>query len=413
MPLKTEILDKVLKNFFDAKDISELEKIFSGEISSKKSRTQLSASHRKQLKANTVSKHHPSQIYLLITFAKKKLSKFKLAELLVYIGEVLIAQGEFNLALEVYSHVLKIAKTEPELENLQAYSLLALGDASSRQAQWNESVAFINRAKKIFEKGKDYKGCARCENLLGTIYGDKSNIKKTRFHFEKSLSYLNPKRDISLIGMVEINLGIINSIQGNQDDALAYYKRALTKFEQLNNSQRIAEIRNNLGMLFINKGDYNSAISEFDFSITAALKAGFLQTTLAVSYLNKAYIFSQLKDLKLASAFAEKSMEVSYKINDKLSIADLYKIKGIIERERKNYKLAENFFLTSLRINKEFDNAMNQAETYFEMGLLYQATGNKPGAVSSLKKSHRYYTNINNAEMAAKMKSFVKQVEHK
>ncbi len=52
----------------------------------------------------------------------------------------------------------------------------------------------------------------------------------------------------------------------------------------------------------------------------------------------------------LANAFADKSMEVAHKINDKLTIAEVYKIKGIIQRTVKNFILAENYFETSLRL---------------------------------------------------------------
>ncbi len=408
MPLKTEILDKVLKNFLNAEEISELDKIFSRNVSEKKEKIPLTEPNIKQIDVEaTSSKQRPSQIDLLIAFTKNRISKFKLAELLVYTGEVLISQGEFDLAYEVYSNVLEIASTEPDLENLQAYSLLALGDVSSRQAHWKDSIIYIRRAKNIFEREKDYKGCARCENLLGTIYGDKSDIKKTRFHLEKSLSYLNPKKDLSLVGIVEINLGIIESVQGNQNAALTYYKRALVKFEQIKDYRRIGELRNNLGMFFINKGDHNSALKEFDISISIYPRAKFLPT-LAISYLSKAYIYTKLKDYQLANAFAEKSMDICLKINDRISIAELYKTKGIIEREQKNYKVAKNYFLASLKINKELDNLMNQAETYFEMGLLYQDQGNKSAAINSWEKSLRYYIKINNAKMAAKIKALIK-----
>ena len=66
---------------------------------------------------------------------------------------------------------------------------------------------------------KDNRGIAVCENFMGTIYGERGNIKKAKDHFEMSLSLLNPAKDKSLFGMLEINLGIINNIQGNYDEA--------------------------------------------------------------------------------------------------------------------------------------------------------------------------------------------------
>jgi len=93
---------------------------------------------------------------------------------------------------------------------------------------------------------------------------------------------------------------------------------------------------------------------------------------MCISCANKAYIYCKIKDYVMANAFALKAMEIAYKINDRLSIADIYKIKGIIEKNKKNYTLSENYFNTSLRINNELENILNQAETLFEMGLLYK-----------------------------------------
>ena len=70
--------------------------------------------------------------------------------------------------------------------------------------------------------------------------------------------------------------------------------------------------------------------------------------TLGLSYLSKAYIYTLLHDYQLASAFADKAMEVCNRLNDRLSIADIYKIKGIVERSLKNYSAAENYLLCRL-----------------------------------------------------------------
>lgn len=50
-----------------------------------------------------------------------------------------------------------------------------------------------------------------------------------------------------------------------------------------------------------------------------------------------------MDDFSLANAFADKAMAVAHKLNDKLTIAEVYKIKGIIQRSVKNYVLSENY----------------------------------------------------------------------
>ncbi|RPI66169.1 MAG: tetratricopeptide repeat protein, partial [Ignavibacteriales bacterium] len=162
-------------------------------------------------------------------------------EFLLHIGEFSVSQGEFETALHIYERVLKESIEDKDFESFSAYAYLSKGDLYSRQADWENSISYISKASELFEKQRDLKGLARSENLLGTIYGDKGDINQAQYHFEQSLSYLDPKKDETMIGMLEINLGILNNIQGNYDIALSYYQRALIKFEQIQDMRRIAE----------------------------------------------------------------------------------------------------------------------------------------------------------------------------
>ena len=162
-------------------------------------------------------------------------------------------------------------------------------------------------------------------------------------------------------------------------------------------------MRHNIGMLFTQKGEYNSALSEIDKSIALFFDLGIL-SKIGISYLSKAFIFTQLKDYHLASAFADRAMEISEKLNDRLSMADIYKIKGIIERSLKNYKLSESYFLTSLRINQELSNDLNKAETQYELGRLYVDMEQKNKALGVFTSSLEYFRNINSSDMVRKLK---------
>ena len=400
MPTNEDILNKILVNYFDKSVVAEYREILTKKSLLKEEvSAPLSKSDNMQLSSEPIQGDQShTQIDLLITFASKNLSEIKLLELLLYMGENFIQLGELNLAVRVQEYIIKLCGRNPRFENVSAYSQLSLGGIYKRHAKWKESIAYVNKAKKIFKKQKDFKGLVRCDNLLGTICGDRGDLVSAKYHFEKSLANLKEKEDITLVGTLETNIGIINNMQGNYDLAVTYYKRGLVKFEQLEDMIKIAKVRHNLGMLYLHKKEYDSALSEFDNSISVSLKVGNMPT-LAISYLSKAYIYAQLKNYPLANAFADRSMEISYKINDRLSIADIYKVKGIIERSLKHYRIAENFLFTSLRINKELENYMNEAETAYELGLLYLEMNKKQEAESYLSDSKRYYEKINEKNM--------------
>lgn len=393
-----DFLERILSIFFKEDEYRELINMHLAQMSGAKvsSLNDINGGKQKIVDVNR------SCIDLSITFAKNNLPQKKFIEFLLYLGENTISVGELDAAQDVYLMLKQLSENDAKLENIAAYSMLALGDIYSRQALWQISENYIFKANKLFSKQKDLKGSARCENLLGTMYGDKGNISRAKIHFEKSLSFLNPKKDVGLIGMLEMNLGILCNIQNNYDLAYTYFQRAVLKFEKLNDFRRIAELKHNLGMMFSHKGEYQLAIKEFDAGILICLNKG-LKPILVLSYLSKAFVYIQLKDYSLARAYADNSLELSFKINDRLSIADLYKIKGIIERNLNNYRDAEDYLLTSLRLNTELDNIMNIAESAFELSLLYIEINKTKKAKAYQKMALDNFKLMNAVEMIKKV----------
>jgi tetratricopeptide (TPR) repeat protein len=389
MPDLIKNLEKLASLYFEAGDMSKYHKLLAG--SAINAKVTAGVSETKQLQhPMSVPDKYQAAIDILITFAKGKLPKTKFYQLIFHVGDRSIYLGELSASLKIFNFIISEIKDEENLQHVAAQAYLALGDLYSRQAKWKESIKNIKLASKIFKKYKDLKGIARCENLIGTIQGEKGEIKKAKAHFEKSISELDHKKDNVLMGMMDINLGVLNTIQGNYDVALTCYQRSLVTFEQLEDTRRLVEIRHNLGMLYTQKGEYKEALAEFDQSIFLAIKMNYLPS-ISMSYQSKAYIYTRLHDYPLASAFADRAMEMCDRLNDRLSIADIYKIKGIIERNQGNFKSAENYLLSSLRINQELENSLNEAETNFELGLLYFEINNEKQAHQALLSALKYY----------------------
>ncbi len=335
-----------------------------------------------------------SQVDLLVTFAGNKLNKDKFLSLLLYISQVSITNGEFSTAIDINQKIILLTAEEKDMNDLYANAHLLIGEIFSRQANWQDSFTYLNKALDIYSSVNDIKGIAKCENLLGTIHGDLGDVQKAIENFESALERSNDEPNYLEKGKMEINLGIISNIKGLFDEALGYFKRALINYTKVGDDQRVAEIHQNIGMVYSKKGEYKLAINEFDESLSYSWKTNYLQN-IGIVYLSKAYVYSVQKDFSLANAFADKSMEVAHKLNDKLTIAEVYKIKGIIQRSLKNYILSENYLETSLRLNIEAGNQLNRAETYQELGVLYKEMGKQQKSKENFKNALEYFKKIN------------------
>jgi tetratricopeptide (TPR) repeat protein len=84
-------------------------------------------------------------------------------------------------------------------------------------------------------------------------------------------------------------------------------------------------------------------------------------------------------------------MKVCNKVNDRLSVADIYKVKGIIERELGEIEKSEILLKTSLMMNIELGNKLNEAETSVELGRLYYKLKDKQKGSECLRKAIAYY----------------------
>lgn len=401
-----DAIEKILSEYLGTKSFNEYRKLLAEKRKPGMKRvSSINSASKKQLKQKLIFPYnYKSYIEFLISFAREKLTDLKFTELLLFLGEISTKKGELVSAIFLFKSLISFSKKDPKYISVTAYSMLALGEIYSRQADWENSKNYIRKAEKIFQDQNDYKGIAKSENLLGTIYGDKGELKKSQKHLEIGLSYLNPKKDKAIYGMLEANLGTLNSILQNYNEAYNYYQRALIIFEKENNIRRIAEVTGNIGVLYLQKEEYNVALKFFDKSFLYSQNADVLNP-MCVALLNKAFIYTKLNDFQLADVFANKAMEIAHKINDRLSIADIYKIKGIIQRSLGNYELSKNHLYTSLRINTDHENLLNLAETNYELGLLFVD-------MKRIKEAKKYFNLAGKEFKQLKMNDMARKVKN-
>ena len=404
-PNTEPLVEEVLNNFFTEADAEEFNSNYLAaeqpqDVSDEKLKEKFDVDLQSGIRTR-------SQVNLLITFAENQLSKEKFIDLLLFVGQSTITSGEFSTALEIHEKLARSSEDTPQMKNIAANAFLRMGEVYSGQAKWELSFNYLGKAEQLCPAENDVKGNAECENLMGTIFGDKGELQKAVEHFENALAFLEDNPDNVLKGKIEINLGIINNIQGKYDSALSYFRRALLNFEKADDIRRVAEVRQDMGMVYTQKKEFREALSEFDLSLMAAKEVNYLQS-FGINYLSKAYVYTQLSDFDFAEAFADKSMEVAYKLDDKLTIAEVYKIKGIIQRNKNKFAAAANYLLTSLRLNNEIGNKLNQAETSYELGILYDKADDKDKSKEYFADALEYYKMIDAEEEIKEIEKLIK-----
>lgn len=398
-------IHKLLAGFINNSELEEfLLKLNGGIERSNKSLEVINEFYAQQLKIEYNFARDRIEIDRAITFTRKNLAGEGYLEFLRKLGQICIGHGKLNLAYEVLTKAVK----ESEKSNQKAEGLLLLSDVYSRRADWKKGIAALEEAKTLFLSSNNDPGTSKCENLLGSIYGERGELENAKLHFENSLLLIDPEKEKELAASIESNLGTIEIIYENYQKAIEYFKQAQRKFESLGDFRRLAELKQNIGMMHFNQKNYTEAIVEFDQSIDIALREK-LMPVLGLCYLSKANVLIEMADYENASNFADKAMEVCHHIDDKLSIADIYRTKSIIERKLNNYALAESYLQSSLRLNKKMKNILNIAEASFELANLYGELNRQNEKQEYLKEALKHYREVQATERVQKIEKLLQQ----
>jgi len=383
-------LDNLLKQYLGEEEVNRLNlRADSSKAEGNRISEMIDDFYRNQLKINIDSCNERIKIDRTITFSEKQLDPDKFCEFLLELGRLCISCGKLNFATDIFRKTKKISNKIL----YKAESMLELADVFSRKADWPRSLVAVSDAQILYTKINDSSGIAKCYNVLGSIFGDRGDIVKSKKYFLKGLSNINPEGDAEMAANLYTNLGIIDNIQGNTNEAKKHLKNALVLYKKLGNHKCTAEVNYNIGITFFESKDYDFALNAFDEGINIARKGRFI-SILCLIYLAKSQLLIAKDDVDSAAVFVDKALEISHIVDDKLTSADIFKVKGIIERYFKNYKLSESYLLNSLRINTSLKNEMNIAETSLELATLYEEIDNSKSKDPYLKSALNYYKQI-------------------
>ena len=381
----------LLKQYFNDAELSRLNQdIIPPKKGSDKITGMINDFYRNQLQIEINNSSERIKIDRTVTFSEKTLQTDKFYTFLLVLSQLCLSRGRLNIANELFKKVKKNSNNTVH----KAESLLGLADVFSRRADWQRSLVTIEEAESIYIELNDNSGLAKCENILGSIYGERGDLTKSKDYFLNALSLLNPENDLELAANLEMNLGILENIRQNADESIKHLTNSLASYTKLGNKRRITENKHNIGMVYLESEDYESALAAFDEGIEIAKQGGFM-STLCIIYLAKAQALIATHDFYYASEFADKALDVSNSTDDKLTAADSYRVKGIIERHRKNFNAAETYLLTSLRINTNLNNGHNIAVTSLELAELYEEKNNSKSKESYLTSALNYFRQIN------------------
>ena len=191
----------------------------------------------------------------------------------------------------------------------------------------------------------------------------------------------------ALLGRIEQNLGILDSVQGDHASAYAHYRRALEAFRQTSDETGSAIAHHNLGVTAGRRGDWEEAERSLTKSAVLAGHLGdfFLK---GLCELHRAEVSHARQHYADALTRAESALSSFEQLGDQRAISDAYKVIGKVLRDSGRLALAEDRLRHSLALAVESGWILGQAETARELARLYQGNGRTQEALALYRDAY-------------------------
>lgn len=222
-------------------------------------------------------------------------------------------------------------------------------------------------------------------NALAGFEFEEGKIAAARASYLNALALAGSSA--SLLGKIEQNLGILESVQGNHAEAYAHYRRALEAFRQQGDEAGVASAHHNLGVTASRRGDWDEAERSLTKSAVLAAHHGdvFLQGLCELHRAEVAQIREHYSD---ALTRAERALTSFERLGDHRAMSDAYKVIGKILRESGRLALAEDRLQHALQLAVESGWILGQAEAARELARLHLVNGRKQEALNLFREAY-------------------------
>lgn len=182
--------------------------------------------------------------------------------------------------------------------------------------------------------------------VLGIIAIDGKDGPTAESYFQQSLDLCKKQGNLRLVAQRLGNLGLAAYIQLDYVRAESFYKQSVTLFGELNDPVQQAQMRMNLGNVYLDANSPQSAIDMYDLAFS-----------------------------------------VVQKVHDRLYLAMLATNRGIAYGRVKQWQKAEQSLLNAINQWQAFANRRSESNATMELALVYLAKGERHGSIMLFDKA--------------------------
>jgi HD-GYP domain-containing protein (c-di-GMP phosphodiesterase class II) len=300
--------------------------------------------------------------------------------------------GSWDVAVERYQAALSQLVGEAHAEE-RSDLLRWVGDVHRERGDPDAALDWTKRSL-AEASAKDLRDrIASALNSLGVIATGRGDLGDAEAYFNEARSYAEAIGDAQIVAMVDQNLGTISNIRGNPNSALMSYRSALTKYQDLKDTLRASRALHNMGMAHVDLNELEAADRAFREAANLANTSGERMMVGRVE-LYRAAVHLRRSRYEDALASIASSLEIFTSLKVRPSIAEAYKLYGVLYAKIGKPRQAHTHFGLALDIARACENRLLQAEVHLEWSLLNLSESHRENGIVDMNNALSIFSDL-------------------
>lgn len=204
---------------------------------------------------------------------------------------------------------------------------------------------------------------------IGSSYVFETNYPEAIKYYSQSLSFAEEINDYHEIANLNNNLGMIFNELGNYKLAFTHYYTALDNYDLSKYKHRKVGTLNNIGIIHLNLHNYDKALTFFEQALDTTIQDK--DSILVASVLNNLAIYYTNKDTKKALEKLTEAIQISNKVNNQYGLGISYQIMGNLFLDSNENEKAYKAYMRSIEIAKNSNLTHQLAMSKIGLGRTY------------------------------------------
>jgi tetratricopeptide (TPR) repeat protein len=295
--------------------------------------------------------------------------------------------GRLDDAARAYEAVIELAE--------HTHDQALLGEALRRLAVVRQRRGTLALARTLAERSLGVAVAsghsdlvAEALNTLGGLELVIDRYEPARSLFLRATEYAREPGD--LLGRIEQNLGSVESLLGNRDDARAHYHRSLQAFLAAGDEHGCAIAYHNLGMISSDLRQWGQAEGYFASSLRAVQQTGDLHLR-GLALLNRAEVLLAIGKLPQARLSADAAAGIFDELHAPPELADAHRVLGIVCRESGDLVEARTRLRFAVEVAGSAGSPCGEAEALRELAVVCAISGRRTEALELVIEAGRLF----------------------